>query len=287
MLTKRNLNMSEKKSVRERVEVEIKINVSVKFKPLAQPLSPYSRSISFRLNPVNEEKVEERSNVISSYYFNPKLTEKINQFQPKLHVDLSSSQLIDPDMKIIADEVIRVRKCTELWLYNNRITDRGVEILIASLKENSTLKTLDLSSNQISDQGIRILSTGLHSNQKCSLKSLRLNNNFISNTGAKYLSDMLRNNQTITELWLTNNDIGWEGIEELTNVLAYHNETLKSLSLSSNRLVTDRSIGDFIQMLRHNQTLTHLWLTDCDISEQGQLRLEQIAKRKKNFRLDF
>lgn len=283
MLTKRNVNTI----VKERVEVEIKINVSVKFKPVVHPSSPYSRSISFRLNPVHEEKIDEHSNVISSFYFNPKLTEKINQFQPKLHVDLSSANLIDPDMKIIADQVIRERKCTELWLYNNRFTDQAVQVLAESLNDNSTLKTLDLSSNQISDQGIRVLSTAIQSNSKSSLKSLRLANNVISNTGAKYLSDMLKTNRTITELWLANNDIGREGIEELMNVLAYHNQTLKSLSLSNNRLVTDRSIDAFIQMFIHNQTLNHLWLTDCNISEQSQLRLEQIAKRKKNFRLDF
>lgn len=270
------------------MKVEIKINISVDFNPYVRSPMPYSRSISFRLNRSNENPTDEQpTNTISTYYFNPKLVEKINQFQPKLHVDLSSSNLIDADMKIIAEQVIREKKCTELWLYNNRITCQGLQILVESFKNNSTLKTLDLSSNQISDRSIRLLSTVLLPEEKCSLKSLNLSNNFISNQGAKYLSEMLRTNTTLTELWLGNNDIGSEGIEELTDILAYDNQTLKYLSLSSNRFVNDESIDDFINLLKENRTLTSLWLTDCNISEQNKIRLQQLAKRKAHFRLEL
>ena len=283
-------SMMKTKSSIERVQMEIKINISMNFNPRVRtPVSLCSRSISFRLNSPTENKIDEEqaTKVISTFYFNPKLVEKINQFQPKLHVDLSSSYLIDADMQIIADQVIRERKCTELWLHNNRITCHGLEILVASLKENSTLKALDLSANEISDRGVRILSIGLHPEQKSSLKALHLNSNHISDDGVNDLAEMLRTNRTMTELWLGNNDIGWKGIEELTDVLAYENQTLKCLSLSSNRFLTDRSVDDLINMLRENQTLTKLWLTNCNISEQGKIRLEQIAKRKRQFRLEL
>ena len=218
-----NMKLERKSSIK-RVQLEIKVNVSLKFNEI-KPVFPCSKSITFRLNAPARAKVEDQ-HFTSEVYFNPNLTEKINQFQPKLHVDLSYSHLIDPDMMIVADQVIREKKCTELWLYGNQITSKGVEILSTSLRNNSTLKCLDLTYNQISDRGVQILTEALLPEQNSSLKTLYLSKNRISNEGAKYLAEMLRRNQTLTELWLSSNEISQEGIRQLANVLAYQNQTL-------------------------------------------------------------
>jgi Ran GTPase-activating protein (RanGAP) involved in mRNA processing and transport len=268
----------------KRVQLEIKINISIQQKEIESKF-PYSQSISFRLNPFPVKTDDQHFS--SALYFNPKLTQRINQFQAKLHVDLSYFHLIDADMTIIARQVIREKKCTELWLYGNQFTSKGAAILAASLRNNSTLKYLDLSYNQISDQGVRILSEALLPNQNSSLKALYLSKNRISNLGAKYLSEMLRTNQTLTELWLSSNEISFEGIQQLAHVLTYHNKTLKCLSLSTNIFLTDLCLNSLINMLEHNQTLKYLWMTDCNLTEQGKLKLKQIADRKENFRIEL
>ncbi len=267
----------------KRVQLEIQVNISVRQKEIESKF-PYSQSISFRLKPSTPSDNQHYS---STLYFNPKLAERINQFKPKLHVDLSYCHLTDADMTIVADQVIRERKCTELWLHGNQITSKGVEILARSLRNNSTLKCLDLTHNQLSDSGVRILCEALLPNQNSSLKTLYLSKNRISNLGAKYLSEMLRTNQTLTELWLSSNEITHEGIQSLAHVLTYHNKTLKCLSISTNIFLTDLCLNYLVDMLEHNQILKHLWITDCNFTEQGKMRLKKLAERKPNFRIEL
>jgi len=282
----------ERKSSIKKVQLEIKINITLKLNDVV-PTFPYSQSIKFHLNHLppssssSSSKAIENKNITSEIYFNPKLAEKLIQFKPKLHVDLSYFYLIDPDIKIITNQIIINKKCTELWLYGNNITSKGASILASSLINNSTLKCLDLSFNQISDLGVRSLTEALLPNQNCSLQILYLSKNMISDDGIKYLSEMLRTNHTLTDLWLSNNEIGNEGIKQLANVLAYHNKTLKFLSLSMNIFITDLCIDYLIEMFKYNQTLKIFWMTDCNLTEQGKMKLHKIADQKKKFKIDL
>ncbi len=276
------MNFQQQPSIK-RVQLEIRINITIQQTEI-QPKYPHSQSISFRLNPVSSPNNQHHS---SALYVNPRLSERINQFKPKLHVDLSYCHLNDDDMNIIAEQVVRERKCTELWLNGNQFTQKGAEILARSLTNNSTLTCLDLSHNQLSDTGVRILCEALLPNQNCSLKTLYLSKNQISTLGAKYIADMLRTNQTITELWLSSNEITHEGIQSLGHVLTYNNKTLKCLSLSMNAFVTDLCLNYLMDMLKQNQTLKNLWITDCNFTKQGKIRLMEIADGKPNFRIEL
>ncbi|CAF2220004.1 unnamed protein product [Rotaria magnacalcarata] len=224
-------------------------------------------------------------NFKSEFYYNPKLQEKISRFEPKLHVDLSYCYLIDQDISMIVSQIIVAKKCTELWLYGNKITSKGVSILAKSLINNSTLQSLDLSFNQIYDVGVFELTRALSSNQKSSLMFLYLSKNGIGNDGASYLSEMLKTNQSLKELWLSNNEVGNEGVKKLAGALAYHDKKLKFLSLSMNIFITDLCIDSLIEMLKHNQTLKELWIEDCNLTEEGKMRLQETVDRKKNFKI--
>jgi len=153
------------------------------------------------------------------------------------------------------------------------------------LTNNSTLTSLDLSFNQISDLGVRSLTQVLLPNQNSSLKILYLSKNGISDDGAKYLSEMLQTNQTLTELWLSNNEIGNRGVKQLANVLAKYNKTLKLLSLSTNIFITDLSIDYLIEMIEQNQTLKNIWINDCNLTEQGKIKLREKANQKSKFQI--
>ncbi|CAF2408592.1 unnamed protein product [Rotaria sp. Silwood2] len=254
---------------------------------------PHSQSISFRLKPATPTlpllPEDNNNNKIfkSEIYFNPTLNEKINLLEPKLHADLSYCYLTDADMSIVINDIIIDKKCTELWLHGNNITSRGAAILSSSLINNSKLKSLDLSFNSISDTGVYSLSQALLPNKNSSLKILYLSKNNISNDGVIYLSEMLKTNYTLKELWLSHNGIDDEGVKKLAHVLAYYNKTLKTLSLSMNMLITNASIDYLIEMFEHNRTLKHIWIKDCNLSEQGKMKLRQKANQKRNLKIEL
>ncbi|CAF3398155.1 unnamed protein product [Rotaria sp. Silwood1] len=255
--------------------------------------SSHSQSISFRLNPITStisslpENNNNNKTFKSEIYFNPTLKEKIIQLEPKLHADLSYCHLINADISIVVNEIIIDKKFTELWLHGNEITSHGASILASGLINNSKLKSLDFSFNPISDLGVHSLSQALLPHQNSSLKILYLSKNNISNNGVIYLSEMLKINRTLNELWLSNNDIGDEGVKLLANVLAYYNKTLKILSLSMNRLITDSSIDYLIEMFENNRTLKQLWINDCNLSEHGKMKLSEKAHQKRKFKIEL
>jgi Ran GTPase-activating protein (RanGAP) involved in mRNA processing and transport len=134
---------------------------------------------------------------------------------------------------------------------------------------------------------VRLLSEVLLPKQNSSLHILYLSKNMISDNGIKYLSEMLQTNETLKELWLSHNEISNEGVKQLANVLAYKNKTLKFLSLSMNKFMTDLSINYLIEMLEHNQILKKFWMKDCNLTEQGKIKLHQIVDKKKKFKIEL
>jgi len=241
-------------------------------------------SISFQLNPIVPST---KKSFISEIYYNSKLESKISSIEPNSHVDLSYWNLIDHDIPIITKQIILNKQCTELCLCGNKITSQGALILSLKLSNNSTLKLLDLSYNYITDGGVHSISQILLPAHYSSLKILILNKNGISNDGVRYLSEMLETNQILTELSLSNNEIGNEGVKQLSNVLNYYNRTLKVLILSFNIFITDLSIDYLLQIFERNQTLKKLSINNCNLSETGKMKLQEIADRKKKFEIEI
>ena len=65
-------------------------------------------------------------------------------------MDLSNNNITD--VQSIGEGLKTNNTLTELYLYNNNITDdSGIQSIIDGLKTNNTLKYLDLDNNQLSD----------------------------------------------------------------------------------------------------------------------------------------
>ena len=271
---------------RNRVQIEIRVNVSVNMTQVVQPKKTpvYTAAIQFRLNPVANQTT---TTATSEIYYNQKLVEKLRQFQPKYHVDLSRLNLVDRDMVFITNEVLSQRKCTELWLCTNQLTSQGMKILASNLQQNSVLKSLDLSSNPIGNSGVKELCRALSNNDKTRLKILYLTRNQITNEGIMYLCEMLEQNRILKELWLSENEITEQGLEQLARILNDKNQTLKVLSLSMNKFPTDKSIDYLSEIINKNQVLRKLYLKDCDLPEQGKLKLRDLVKQKKKILLEL
>lgn len=216
-------------------------------------------------------------------YRNSRLEALINECHSYSPVSLDKHQLVDADMKIVVQQVIISKQCRSLSLARNNITSEGASFLANSLYDNTTLQELWLYANHVSDVGVQHLAKVLAVNK--TLKKLGLAANDITNTGVSHLVEMLKKNKTLTMLGLALNKIDDQGIQILTNTLAQQNTSLEILTLDRNKLVSDSSVDCFIHMIRRNRSIRELWLNGCNLSENGQKRLQEAAKSKKDFKV--
>ncbi len=70
------------------------------------------------------------------------------------------------------------------------------------------------------------------------------------------------------------NEITDQGVQFLGNILTNDNNTLTAFSLKANKLVNDASCNCLIKMLEHNQSLTFLKVTNCNLSSTEIERLQ-------------
>jgi Ran GTPase-activating protein (RanGAP) involved in mRNA processing and transport len=215
---------------------------------------------------------------------NPSLEDLIQKSPKHLVLDLVGKNLVDVDMEIVVAQGILNRKCTGLRLGFNHFTSEGASVLARALVNNETVEHLNLWKNDLSDGGVQHLTESI-SLSKNRIRTLDLSQNGITDRGVKYLARMLKNNQLLTNLLLAGNDITYEGIKLLAQILCRGNDTLQVLSLSRNALLDDASIDPLMDIIQNNRSLTKLWLDDCNLSKNGQKKLQTAAARRKNMKL--
>ncbi|CAF0728003.1 unnamed protein product [Adineta steineri] len=213
-----------------------------------------------------------------------KVLQKIQQYNDRSLMDLRRQELTDQDMKVVVQNVQINTQCERLWLDYNKITSIGLSILANGLNNTNTLQQLSLSNNNISDDGIHPLVKSLATHNH-SLKELHLGHNKITDEGIKYLAEMLKTNQTLTHLYLQKNDITDNGIRILADVIEKYNSTIESLSLYSNKLLSDLSVHFLLQMIRNHRSLKKIYVYDCNLSQTGKNRLLSAQQSKQNFKV--
>lgn len=145
------------------------------------------------------------------------------------------------------------------------------------ISQNQLSSSIHLIQEQLNDQDIPIvIEQGLIQRQ-CTL--LDLTGNEITREGAIYLAKALSDNSTLTELILYNNRLGDKGVRLLAFELSINNHTLKKLNLGFNDL-TDDGAQHLAQMLKTNRTLTHIWLQENHIGDQGTQSLAAVLARQ-------
>jgi hypothetical protein len=206
-----------------------------------------------------------------------------NIIDRRLHhskAELMRLHLTDAHISIVVQYVILEKRCQQLFLSHNNITSIGSLTIAESLKNNSTLKCLSLSFNNLRDEGVQYLANILSLNNS-KLETLSLHATGITDEGVQHLVDMLENNTVLSWLYLGQNEISDQGVHLLTDALTHHNKTLKVLSLSLNKSITDTSVDYFIEMLKVNKSLETLWINDCNLSTKGQRKLQKMAQSNK------
>jgi len=216
-------------------------------------------------------------------YHNVTLIDRIEKCDHRL-MGLNEKKLNDQDMLIVVQQAIIKKHYKELNLQSNEITWQGASILADGLINNIHLEILYLYDNHISDLGVQYIAQSL-STKNFTLKILDLGSNNITDDGAEYLAEMFKTNQTLVHLDLRNNQIGDRGLQALANTLAYPNQTLEELVFDQNKMISDSSIELLVNMFVQNRSLKIFRIRECNLSEIGITRLRDIVKHKHDFTL--
>ena len=190
------------------------------------------------------------------------------------NVDLRSLLLDDADaVALVLGEIIKnnstIRK---LNLSSNCIGDEGCGALAEGIQINDTLTELNLHCNEVGDAGCAKLAQSFNSNS--ALTNLNLSANRIGDDGVAALAKALETNPTLSVLDLSQNDIGNDGLIKLARSIA-SNLALTSLHLSANS-ISDSGVAALAEAIKTNSTIAELDLSENRIGDNGCVAL---AKR--------
>ncbi|RVE59132.1 hypothetical protein OJAV_G00201150 [Oryzias javanicus] len=132
------------------------------------------------------------------------------------------------------------------------------------LTVNRSLMELHLGKTGLKDTGVETLAEGLRQNH--SLRCLDLRCNHVTRDGTHHLAEMLKQNVTLEVIDLSSNRIEDEGAAHLSEAIATPGCPLKELSVSRNSLRTEGLLS-LALALKHTPTLTHLYIWGNHLEE--------------------
>ena len=175
----------------------------------------------------------------------------------------------------------------ELHLIENQIGPNGIRSMVPFLKNSQQLSNLDLSCNRnIKTEGFEVLINALDGGLieelnlwKCKiedisvlgnctlshLRDLELQNNNIRSMGS---ISTLQNYTNLERLDLEGNNVGIDGCRTIAKLLQNEDSRLETLDLASNK-IDDDGAEILATSLKHNNTLTRLYLWKNKITERG------------------
>ncbi|XP_064419093.1 NACHT, LRR and PYD domains-containing protein 3-like [Latimeria chalumnae] len=120
------------------------------------------------------------------------------------------------------------------------------EDLFSVLSTNSSLTELNLSGNNLGDSGVKHLSAGLR-DSNCKIQKLVLVVCDLTSGCCEALSSVLSTNSSLTELYLSDNNLGDSGVKHLSAGLRDPNCKLQTLCINSSLTVlylSNNNLGD-------------------------------------------
>ncbi|XP_069825556.1 NACHT, LRR and PYD domains-containing protein 3-like isoform X2 [Dendropsophus ebraccatus] len=121
----------------------------------------------------------------------------------------------------------------ELGLSNNNLPDTSCPQLASVIRNNPSLKILDLSYNRLSGPHFSDLAEAL-SSPACRIEELELDNNNLPDTSCPQLASVIRNNPSLKSLLLHNNDLSGPHFSDLVEALSSPACRIKYLEMWAN-----------------------------------------------------
>ena len=180
-------------------------------------------------------------------------------------LNVGNNCLSDTGVIGMAKILVQNHTLKELHLPQCKFTEKGSKILFSDcLRENYSLLVLDVSGNQILDTctGAEYVAVALKQNQ--TLKRLNLNRCGLSDDGIPSLAAALEVNTTLEVLWLGWNHFTNAGLKDIGQSLK-KNTGLKWLLLEhlQEELITKDGLQQFILCLQENYHLMTLRIYTC------------------------
>ncbi|CAF4361884.1 unnamed protein product, partial [Rotaria magnacalcarata] len=207
-------------------------------------------------------------------YDNEKLRQLITNTTDKSTLNLSSSELKDWDMEIVAKELEINRSLTKLRLFTNQISDTGAQHLADALRMNTTLTDLELHGNQIGTGGLEHLADALRTNK--TLNILTMHGNRIKDQEAGFIADKLKTNEKMEPQIRKINEIPYTN-PKLTQLITVNINAAtvyfqgQSLNDQDMKIVAN-------ELLQVNKVVTTLYLNSNQIGDVGAQFLADALK---------
>ena len=193
------------------------------------------------------------------------------------HVDDECVEMFTGGLSFMSSMGLKGVRISELAMYSNNITDRGVATLVEVLKENRTLQLLNIGRNSIGKGGATTLAEMLKENR--TLQQLNVSSNSIGDGGAIAIAEMLKENRTLQQLEVSGNSIGNEGATALAEMLK-ENRILQQLNVRNNSIGVGGATA-LAEMLKQNRTLHKLDVSHSSIGYGGATALAEMLKENR------
>ncbi|CAI9580151.1 unnamed protein product, partial [Staurois parvus] len=173
-------------------------------------------------------------------------------------LSLSENNLEGPHFRDLM-AALTTSRIEELQLESNRLTASSCPHLAFGIRNNQTLRTLDLSGNNLEGSHFSDLMVALTTSQ---IKELHLSFIQLKDRSCPHLTSVIRNNQTLRTLNLSINNLEGPHFSDL--MASLRRSRIEKLDLMYNHL-TDSSCPHLASGIRNNQTLRTLNLSENNL----------------------
>lgn len=155
------------------------------------------------------------------------------------------------------------------------IKDSGLMLLLNNLKDNRTIKTLDLSKNNLTSQGMETLAEWLKNNT--TIKKLIVSGNPINDKGLTYLLNSLRHNKTLKHLNISSCDISKQGNNAIADFLGENPDIISIEMGEDSSSISELELNALLTSFKTNNTLGSLIICSKKNSSQSNEEIEENA----------
>ncbi|XP_065894790.1 uncharacterized protein [Dysidea avara] len=223
------------------------------------------------------------------------------QIKSLKYLDLSCNNMSYADLDV-ASVVLSNQSLENLNLSHCTLQEGTMSVIVKTINY-ANLKILNVSGNHVSDATaccmvvLLVNAVGLHGlclsqcglqenvlirlmrNTNSPLKHLDVSYNAISDDAAKYVADLVLKSTMLTHLDLSNCGLQERGLALIVKAIC-KSTMLKYIDLKSNKL-NDSLANEIAAFISDNHVLNNLCLSDCDLREEGLLRIVEALERTK------
>ena len=230
-------------------------------------------------------------------------------------LNLNNNYLGDEGCSILSKGIKINKSLVTLNLSHNNIVYQGIIDIAISLNSknddgiyNSTIKKLDFSRNSITDNALVDFCEILKNEPKDRFQKINFQYNIITNLSINQFSEFIQRYPEQKFLSLTNryseeNRINYlnfcknltnikkimfqnfrfnETTSQLFNEILMNNENIQNIFIYYNSFFYPEDIRNIIPGIEHNQNLIQLYLTQCNIGDEGAIALSEALSKSSN-----